>query len=941
MADIDTSTIQTAINRIADLFNQLEVPLTNIINAAVGAYNFGQLGDPREAAFAAIQRGGQLTRLDPAVQPVLDFVRTNMNFFEPLSRMGIGNFDVLGMREKQVATGLTEPQFTEILTRHALLLTSAGTPAQTVDRAIEIQQKMKEQQLMKTGIEVSSDLNAAMLETAIGYASLGNSAELTKEQLDKLIAAATLSASQLQEQAMLSGRSREALSQETQARLAETRTRMAMLHMTEDQKLAYTKLIEMTRTLAPELQSLVLASARGARLTPDQQQTLASLNAMGPSGSMLMQSARAMMQPGASLEQRMQAERMMMESKGAIAESLASEQAYRIVDKVGGPLGERIESMIAGTPEIFGLEARRRAMGPGTTMAQAEEATLGQIRQTIEGKTATGEIDQRQIALRSTMKLIDSAQTQLAAVFGQFNEFTVQRIHLYAEGLQFLNETLFGGNKSMQEKFQQFGLLPGQISQGIQSVTGVAPLQLPPGNMPGPNEPIPSPSSGSNIQTFNEGTKEVKGKWFWPFAEEGELAILHGNEAVVPIDQLHDFISEISKTLYGSTTNPIPSLPSDLFKTGEETTSRLTTLLGSQIEKVVTGLAQIVPKVGEATTNEFRKAESKIKESMPKLANNIGFTPTGSYDPLRDVSRNWLIDPKLNTSTSGIRTLPGAYDGVRDFGINRPVAVEISDTARPSTSSIARPIRPGERINSNDAFAAMMFGGASRARTDEEDAKYKEWIMGGQVGPDPTRQITKVPKHISDLAVLAPKMGTAGPRKQDVGVRVLESRPKSDSEYALVQEAVRKQEEKDAASKALKTKKESAYQSEMALKYETAESGKPIKLTSKATEEMVAKIQKQQLGKIKTPESGRLPSMSDIASKMTEGAEPVKRGLDAAASVIPKVAEMGMPGSLGDMVGMLKTLNNTMTGMAATAKATQRLSGKIAKNTKETSGSFI
>ena len=122
---------------------------------------------------------------------------------------------------------------------------------------------------------------------------------------------------------------------------------------------------------------------------------------------------------------------------------------------------------------------------------------------------------------------------------------------------------------------------------------------------------------------------------------------------------------------------------------------------------------------------------------------------------------------------------------------------------------------------------------------------------------------------------------------------------------------------------------------------EEGESGKAYALSSETAEKEFARMQKQQLGKIKTPEPGRLPSMSDIASKMTEGAEPVKRGLDAAASVIPKVAEMGMPGSLGDMVGMLKTLNGTMSSVARSSKAMEGYNRTTAKQAKKKSGSLV
>ena len=823
MATVDTSIINTIIEQ----FKALAPVLQNVVQIGVQLPNFAQLGDPMAASIASINRVGQMAGVGPVVQAMTGFTEASRNFFEPLSRMGIGNLDVMGMREKQVASGLTEQQFTEILTRHAQLLASSGGPAQFVDRAVEVQQRLKEHQVMKTGIEVSTELNAAMLESAMNYVSLNDSAELTSEQLDNLANAAVKSVAELQAQSMLTGRSREALSQETQARLAETRSRMAMAHMTEEQRHQYARLVEMTRTLAPEIQELVLASARGARLTPEQQATLKALNATGPAASMLMQSARAMMQPGADAEQRARAEQMVKEARGEVSTALTSKQAYIIADRVGGELGGTIERMYAGTLGAPSIEAQRKRMGPGATGAQAEDVLLQKAQRVVEGKTPTGEPDIRQTQWREYMKLMDAGQTSLAAVFKQFDEFTIQQIHLYAKGLQFINEQLFSGNKTIEEKFQQYGLLPRQISQGVQAVTGMPVLQPSPENIPGPNQPMPAPTGGTtaptggswfdnfkNFFTFNSGTHGVFGEWFNDFGPDGKFAKLHFNEAVVPFNDLSKFLTDT----YESMPHLFQSIIADM-ESNKPTVSKLE--LPFEFSKV-------------NTTFE------KIQQEQQKAFNIF----------------QGMVKPSS-----------------REFTSANDVAAKSFST--PRTKTVIK-----EPFNAADAMAAGLTGEMPRARTDAENAEYKKWIIGGQVGPDPTRKTPAKPK---EGKLVSPELQ-----------KILEE----------------------------------------------GESGKAYEVTGESAEELHEFMQAR-MGKIKTPESGRLPSMSDFAEKMQEGMPKVEQGLSAAAKMVPEMAGITVPGSLGDVVGVLNKLHGTMTGMAASAKATERYNRTAADQLKKKSGSLV
>ena len=936
MADTDVSSLTQSIINLASVLSeqlsQFSRNITGATSALSGIISVGDTFNPMQAANTVMQTAG---RYVPPVGPMWQAYSTAGEQANQLGMYGIGNTDVTGIARRATSLGTTTERLIELLTRYPQatggIAPTAEARAQTLE---EVHRKAMENKVAQDLLNSNRLYNETLLEAISYQASLHPELTKSTEGLKALADKAVASTAAMDQNARVTGQNVEQISAETRERMNDIKLQLSLRHMTEEQRTQMTRLLESTQGLGKPIQDLMQKLAVGARLDDADRRLLSYLDS---SGANLAGTVREMRDAQTAEAKQRAAENLEL-SKIRITEAMSTKEFSNILQTVKGPMAAEYAAAAAANKELMPILAQQKLMGPGTTVAQARAETQRVTGLAQAGYTPTGEVDVRQLIGREYNQTMLTFKNSLAATMALFDQHAINNIDAYVSKLRTFNEVIGAGLTSQQKEEKMvefFNKLMSDLDKIAHHITGTPVPTTPSTTTPStttPSSAVPSPSqqlgpppSGSNVQTFNEGTKEVKGKWFWPFAEEGELAILHGNEAVVPIDQLHNFIEEASKTLYGSKTNAVSSPTSDLIKISEEPVNKLTKIITGQVEQVAIGLSQIIPKVGEMTAKEFKEASAKKEKIKP-----------------------------VDTS---VRTPSGAYDGIRDFGLNRPVAVEISDTARPSTSPIARPIRPGERINSNDAFAAMMFGGASRARTDEEDAKYKEWIMGGQVGPDPTRQITKVPKHISDLAVLAPKMGIDGPRKQDVGVRVLESRPKSDSEYALVQEAVRKQEEKDAASKALKTKKESAYQSKITARIkpsesktvspeiqkilEEGESGKAYALSSETAEKEFARMQKQQLGKIKTPEPGRLPSMSDIASKMTEGAEPVKRGLDAAASVIPKVAEMGMPGSLGDMVGMLKTLNGTMSSVARSSKAMEGYNRTTAKQAKKKSGSLV
>ena len=865
MADTDVSSLTQSIINLASVLSeqlsQFSRNITGATSALSGIISVGDTFNPMQAANTVMQTAG---RYVPPVGPMWQAYSTAGEQANQLGMYGIGNTDVTGIARRATSLGTTTERLIELLTRYPQatggIAPTAEARAQTLE---EVHRKAMENKVAQDLLNSNRLYNETLLEAISYQASLHPELTKSTEGLKALADKAVASTAAMDQNARVTGQNVEQISAETRERMNDIKLQLSLRHMTEEQRTQMTRLLESTQGLGKPIQDLMQKLAVGARLDDADRRLLSYLDS---SGANLAGTVREMRDAQTAEAKQRAAENLEL-SKIRITEAMSTKEFSNILQTVKGPMAAEYAAAAAANKELMPILAQQKLMGPGTTVAQARAETQRVTGLAQAGYTPTGEVDVRQLIGREYNQTMLTFKNSLAATMALFDQHAINNIDAYVSKLRTFNEVIGAGLTSQQKEEKMvefFNKLMSDLDKIAHHITGTPVPTTPSTTTPStttpstttPSSAVPSPSqqlgpppSGSNVQTFNEGTKEVKGKWFWPFAEEGELAILHGNEAVVPIDQLHNFIEEASKTLYGSKTNAVSSPTSDLIKISEEPVNKLTKIITGQVEQVAIGLSQIIPKVGEMTAKEFKEASAKKEKIKP-----------------------------VDTS---VRTPSGAYDGIRDFGLNRPVAVEISDTARPSTSPIARPIRPGERINSNDAFALAMFGQASRARTDEEDAAFKKGIIGGQVGPDPTK--TKV---------ASPKEGkTVSPEIQKI--------------------------------------------------LEEGESGKAYALSSETAEKEFARMQKQQLGKIKTPEPGRLPSMSDIASKMTEGAEPVKRGLDAAASVIPKVAEMGMPGSLGDMVGMLKTLNGTMSSVARSSKAMEGYNRTTAKQAKKKSGSLV
>ena len=875
MANQDTSAFMTVVTTATNAISGLADAARATAGALTTVASISRGFDSMNAAVTALNKAAgaiPLPYLGTGASLGIQGLEAMRTVSDQMLNVGVGLGNYTKNLERISGLGVTPEKFQEILTKYPVAMGAAAPTAESRAALLERTfMQAKENQEAKKLLETSVTYNDTLLEAIAYHASFSSELTTSEEGLKELGYRAIATAKEWDENARITGQSRDQISQEARERMNNIKSQLFLNQVTEEQRAQYGRMLDMTKSLGPATQDLVETFARGGRLSKEQIQ---QLGALGSGGAMLENAVRAMME--AKDPRAKQAAEMQLEAAKLEISRVQSSKAYSdLVQQGKGPVAEAAATLAAQNLERATLAAQLRGMPAGTTLEEAKAAQELRVKREAAGYTAEGKVDPGQLLGREWSKTIQAGQTQLAAFFKLFDEKLIENIGGATTALKELREVSFGGDLTRAQQVERFERMPGEIEKATEKVFGPSP-----GIETGPAAaapPTPPPGGSTtpveetwfdvvkNFFGFNSGTYGVFGEWFNDFGAQGTFAKLHNNEAVVPFQDLSKFLSDTYE-----------SMP-HLFQT----------IITDMESKKPT----ITPTGAGKTDMPFKFSEvnttfEKIQQEQQKAFNIF----------------QGMVKPSS-----------------REFTSANDVAANSFST--PRTKTVIK-----EPFNAADAMAAGLTGEMPRARTDAEDAEYKKWIIGGQVGPDPTRKTPAKPKEGKLVSPELQKIleeGEAGKAYEVTG-------PAAEELHEFMQ----------AKKVTTKPKEGKLVSPELQKILEEGEAGKAYEVTGPAAEELHEFMQAK-MGKIKTPESGRLPSMSDLATKMQEGMPKVEQGLSAAAKMVPEMAGMAAPGSLGDVVGMLGKLHGTMNKVAQSSAEMKNYSRTTAKYSKKNSGLLI
>lgn len=694
MATTDTSDFVSILNTLKDAFNSLTPAVSNAVSVFSTVSSLSQGFNSMNASVTALNSAAGLIPINYIKQGATLSVQTLESMRKVSDQMldvGVGMGDYTKNVNRIAGLGITPEKLKEILTKYPVAM--GGVSATAEERAESLTQAMlkaKENHEVRKLIDSSITFNDTMAEAIAYQASLNPSLLTAKDGMEKLANLAFVSAKAWDENARVTGQSREQISQEARERMNSIKSQLFLNQISEEQRVQYGRMLDMTKTLGPATQELVETFARGGRLTKEQIQ---QLGALGPGGAKLENAVRDMM-AAKSPEDKRRAELQLEAAKAAIAREQSSKAYSDLVQQGKGPVAEAAATLAAQNLDRASLAAQLRGMPQGTTVEQAQATRQQRVARESAGYTADGQVDSGQLLGREWSQNIQAGQTQLAAFFSLFDEKIVENIGGTTAALQTLRDTMFGGNLTREQQIERLRNMPGEIERATDTVLGpstgintgpaaAAPPTPPPS---GSTTPVNSTwfDSFKDFFSFSSGTYGTFGEWFNDFGPEGKIAKLHNNEAVVPFNNLSKFLSDT----YESMPHLFQSIITDM-----ESKKTTVTPTGA-------GKTELPFKFSEVT-NIFEKIQQEQQKAFASMPKPSDFTP-------HDAAAKSLSTPRAKTV------------------INTP-------------------------FNSADAMSAGLTGKMPQARTDKEDQMYKKWIIGGQIGPDPVEARRKAASKESEV----------------------------------------------------------------------------------------------------------------------------------------------------------------------------------------------
>ena len=505
------------------------------------------------------------------------------------AKRGLGGLDVTNLGEQLRRGNLTIKEYVELMGKQGPYLQGLGKNAdESSQRIIQMTDAARQ---MPGGVgDALRKYNFTLTDEMARITSIGsmNATKVdmnNKAQRDSLAKANAELALQIQSQANLTGKSRDAIEAELEERLKQPEVAARMRLMTEDQRESFIKAQVALTGFGETAQKTAANIGIGGRITPEQRQFLQSL---GGKGAAEFQRGSALAARGKT-PQDQAAGRALMEKAMADAAVYRTGPEFARVMAQGGPLAEafkkaqaedttsiRIKQLLEKNPSLTPAQAARQARQEAGIVKPNEQTTEGQKiavgRQNLEGKANEAAIEAaKQINIYAKAEggadALKSAMDKLGDKLFDVKDKGEEARKKLKEVVDELNGV--GTSKTPNEKgtstyaapnvpkFDKNTPAPATTTPAPATTTPATATPAPTTTVPAVTPPATTPAAepkkeGAIERAWNNWFGDKKpisrantslgdtGSLIEKFSAKGTPALLHNEEGVVNLDQLNN-----------------------------------------------------------------------------------------------------------------------------------------------------------------------------------------------------------------------------------------------------------------------------------------------------------------------------------------------------------------------------------------------------------------
>ncbi len=486
-----------------------------------------------------------------AMTEAVGAIARNREQLNQMGQFGMGANNGAQMQAQLAGAGITGQQNIEIVRgMNGSMNSLAGNVDLGNQRFLKFSTELQQSPIPQTLKEFNVGTQEITKAGAIMVSGTKVNLEKDKAARTDLINASGELALQITKTAIATGKSRETIEGELQARLGSIDSQLAMQTMNEQQRQQYIKTQASLTGQGPTLQNLAETIASGGRLSPEDRK---AMNALGPMAGQF-QRAVLDMQKADTPEKKAAAEAQMKAVRAGISDMQNSPQYARMARQGGTEVSAMQRQLALENRERQGMAAEKRE--GGGTGVQALERTEKFAESRIQGKIpagqpGAGQADPGQATNRVINQAIERSRINSAGAAENINRMNtaIGKIPKFAENAEKSISAVFGKERTQQ----------GAADRNQATVDRA--IKMAGGKTTSPVDETKAGAPGTRLRDKREhGTLGEIGQ----IAEPKDLiAMIHKNERVLSAKENKDLTGALSmvKNMKTPDFTKLPALP--------------------------------------------------------------------------------------------------------------------------------------------------------------------------------------------------------------------------------------------------------------------------------------------------------------------------------------------------------------------------------------------